>query len=144
MTVNVGEVMQYTLSDLRTSTYDFRVAANTQIGRGVWSRVVMATLTAALVPPSRFVGIIINSTSVSLSWEPLSGATSYIVTYMHPDERLGREEVMGETVIVRGLSQGSEYTFSIIGVLDGGETTPTTNVTVVLPGGVTPSECVFV
>ena len=137
-TINVGdEVSQYTLSDLRTSTYDLRVAAHTSVGRGVWSAVTMVTVQVPLLPPTGSRGQSINSTSVSLSWDASPGATGYIVTYVHPDHTLGRVEIGPITsLVVTGLFPGNEYMFSL-SCLVGSDESPPTVIIIILPQGLT-------
>ncbi len=131
------EVTQYTLSDLRTSTYDLRVAAHTSVGRGVWSAVTMVTVQVPLLPPTGSRGQSINSTSVSLSWDASPGATGYIVTYVHPDHTLGRVEIGPITsLVVTGLFPGNEYMFSL-SCLVGSDESPPTVIIISLPQGLT-------
>ena len=138
LSINVGEVTQHTLSDLRTSTYELRVAAHTSVGRGVWSAVTMVMVQVPLTPPTGLSGQSINSTSVSLFWEASPGATGYIVTYIHPDHTLGRvESGVVTSLVITGLFPGSMYMFSLTRVVVGGDESPPAVITITLPQGLT-------
>ena len=101
---------------------------------------------ALLVAPLQFTALVINSTSVSLSWEaPLSQTTnellSYMVTFVHPDGRLITEHVGGgvTSTVISDLTPGVSYRFQLAAVYSH-DTSPTTSSEIILPGGLT-SEC---
>ncbi len=70
----------------------------------------------------------------------MPGATRYTLRYVHPDFRLGSEELVGVALLVGGLSPGSEYRFNVSAVIQSGEVSPSATLTLTLPGGPTTGE----
>ena len=110
-------------------TYTFRVRAKGP-GDDAWSPYSAASVPLTVVPattkqvavPPRLSGR--DSVSVSMAWEPVTGATGYRVRYRREDEptwEFVATTVVNAAVKKKNLLPGVRYIFSVQPVVEGGE-----------------------
>jgi chitodextrinase len=118
--VSVGSTST-TLTGLAASTtYSFTVSAVNSAGESAQSAPVSATTAGSTQPPPAPTGLTVTGTtcsSVSLQWNPVSGATSY---------RVYRGTTLAATVgtasaTVSGLAASTSFSFSVSAVNSAGE-----------------------
>jgi len=114
---------------LNGTQYSFTVKANNGIGSSPASNPTQATPMSAPSSPTGIVAKAEKSGEVRLSWNPnpsIEGVQNYVVV-MDP---LGAEtEVSGTTAVVRNLTLGRSYEFSVKAINPIGESTPSNKVT---------------
>ncbi|MBO7286996.1 MAG: S8 family serine peptidase [Bacteroidales bacterium] len=106
----------FTIEGLETATrYCYYVSAENEAGEGAKADVCATTITAR---PQELVAVSTDLTTISLSWYPVAGATSYNIHF-------GEGNIIGSTsefsYEVIGLETGSTYCYSVTAVSEGGE-----------------------
>lgn len=76
VSLNVGPEKSFTFEGSPDTRYDFRVETELSVGKRV---LALTAYTSILPPPSGFSVTDVTSTSISLGWQQVTGATSYEV-----------------------------------------------------------------
>jgi hypothetical protein len=111
---------EYTLSNLQSeTTHTFRIRAKNAGGTGPWSSTYsVKTLPVPPDPPSNLT-VIRNKNSLVFSWSASARADSYEI-YMGSAGSSGTNIGNVRTYTATGLTPGTQYTFNVRGVNEGG------------------------
>lgn len=111
-----------TFSGLAASTaYDIEVYATSAAGNGPTATLVSVSTTAA--PPSGAPTVSVGSVDgadAALSWNSVSGATGYLVTYTPSGGSQQSVSISGTSTTLTGLTSGTSYTATVAATNSGG------------------------
>jgi uncharacterized repeat protein (TIGR02543 family) len=113
------------------TTYYYKVSAYNSAGESAQSSSASATTLSgqggsAPSTPTGVTATALSSSSIQLSWNPVSGATGYIISYTDDFGMHQSEETTGTSYTHTGLSPNTTYLYAIYAYNSAGESTPAT------------------
>jgi len=114
VSLNVGPETSYTFTGQPDSRYDFRLETSTLLGLRAQT---LTAYTAALPAPSGLQVLAADSTSITLTWQAVIGATGYEVASAADAYQVISSGTSTE-VTIGDLSANTRYSFAVRTVLD--------------------------
>lgn len=102
--------------------YYCRIAATNNVGQSAWSDTVTAMTTVVSLKPQNVKAVTQSSSEISYAWDPVAGATSYVLEYS-PDVNFVTDVVKLTTTSTSGVAMNlkadTEYNFHVKAVTAG-------------------------